>query len=221
MKSAIRFKPDFVGALAEKFNVILASASPRRRELLSRLDIDFQVHPSEFAEDLDKAQFAAASDYVVETAARKARDVYRRVKSKSVKPLFVIGSDTVVVNSYGTILEKPKSDADAAATLKGLSGRTNMVYTGVCLIVDVPDSSEPQLIKTVESTEVVFDELDDAVVDAYVKTGEPHDKAGSYAYQSFAGFFVREIRGDYYNVVGFPCARFFRMLQDLHQQGII
>ncbi|KAJ2647681.1 hypothetical protein IWW40_004495 [Coemansia sp. RSA 1250] len=216
-----KFKPAFVSALAEKFNVVLASASPRRRELLSRLDIDFQVYPSEFAEDLDKTQFAAASDYVVETAVHKARDVYKRIKSGSAKPLFVIGSDTVVVNSNGTILEKPTSDADAAATLKGLSGRTNTVYTGVCLIVDVPGGLEPQLIKTVESTEVVFDELDDAVVDAYVSTGEPHGKAGSYAYQSLAGFFVREIRGDYYNVVGFPCARFFRMLRDLHQQGII
>ncbi|KAJ1847066.1 hypothetical protein LPJ70_001725 [Coemansia sp. RSA 2708] len=210
-----------VEALAQRFRVVLASASPRRRELVDRLGIEYEVVPSTFAEDLDKAQFATAGDYVLENAVRKAADVHQRVAGESTKPLFVIGSDTVVVDTGGRILEKPASDADAAATLRSLSGATNTVYTGVCLSIDVPGAAQPRLVTAIEKTEVVFGDMDDALVDAYVATGEPHDKAGSYAYQSLACFFVREIRGDYYNVVGFPCARFFRMLGELHSQGIL
>ncbi|KAJ1732046.1 hypothetical protein LPJ61_002233 [Coemansia biformis] len=208
-------------ALARRFRVVLASGSPRRKELVDRLGIEYEIIPSAFAEDLDKAQFATPRDYVLENATQKARDVYQRIKGGSARPLFVIGSDTVVVDASGAILEKPASRGDAAATLKSLSGKANTVHTGVCLIVDAAAAGQPLLSQAVESTEVVFGELDDDLVDAYVATGEPMDKAGSYAYQGMACFFVKEIRGDYYNVVGFPCARFHQMLLALHQQGAI
>ncbi|KAI8319835.1 acetylserotonin O-methyltransferase-like protein [Martensiomyces pterosporus] len=205
--------------LSESHRVILASGSPRRKELFDRLDLTYEVIPSNFAEDLDKSQFATAGDYVLENSVLKAQDVYMRLKGDSPKPLLIIGSDTVVVSSEGKILEKPASAEDAIATLKSLSSKTNTVFTGVCLVVDVPGESEPRIEKAIESTEVVFGTLDDALVEAYVATGEPMDKAGSYAYQSLACFFVKEIRGDFYNVVGFPCARFYQMLLGLHRQG--
>ncbi|KAJ2786392.1 hypothetical protein GGI15_001564 [Coemansia interrupta] len=137
------------------------------------------------------------------------------------KPVLIIGADTVVVNAAGAILEKPESAQDATSTLRSLSGKTNTVYTGICLIVGSSDLSKtPVIEKAVESTQVRFGDLDDSIIEAYVATGEPMDKAGSYAYQSLACFFVEEIRGDYYNVVGFPCARFYQMLLALHRQGL-
>ncbi|KAJ2875762.1 hypothetical protein FB639_003964, partial [Coemansia asiatica] len=180
------------------------------------------IVPSNFAEDLDKSHFATAGDYVLENATIKAQDVYQRVRKQSTMPLLIIGSDTVVVNSEGTILEKPASPKDAIATLRGLSGKTNTVFTGVCLIVGAKDGSETVLIeKAVESTKVEFEDLDDSLIEAYVATGEPMDKAGSYAYQSLACFFVKSIVGDFYNVVGFPCARFYQMLRSLHEKGLV
>ncbi|KAJ2161904.1 hypothetical protein GGF46_001095 [Coemansia sp. RSA 552] len=211
----------FIASLARRFRVVLASGSPRRKELFDRLGIAYDVIPSAFPEDLDQSQFASAGDYVLENAVQKANEVYWRIKSESEKPLFVVGSDTVVVGPGGAILEKPASSDDAVAALASLSGATSAVYTGVCLLVDVPDKTTPHLAKAVESTRVTFDELDEALLRAYVATGEPMDKAGSYAYQSLACFFVRDIQGDYYNVVGFPCNRFYRMLRELHQQNII
>ncbi|KAJ2831920.1 hypothetical protein J3B01_005095 [Coemansia erecta] len=216
---AIGLRIPFIEALEQRFRVVLASASPRRRELLDRLGISYEVIPSTFAEDLDKAKYAAASDYVLDTAVQKTTEVFHRLKGESSKPLFVIGADTIVVNSRGVILEKPTSRDDAAATLRGLSNAVNTVYTGVCVMIDT-GSAQPHVVTAVEATGVEFGELDDAMVDAYVATGEPHDKAGSYAYQSLACFFVHRIRGDYYNVVGFPCARFFQMLRELHAEGV-
>ncbi|KAJ2552834.1 hypothetical protein EV175_003165 [Coemansia sp. RSA 1933] len=215
----------WIESLSHRFRIVLASGSPRRRELLDRLNIKYEVIPSGFAEDLDKSQFPSAKEYVLETASQKTEEVYRRIKKEQPSSLLmVIGADTVVVSSDGVIFEKPNSAQDAAAVLKNnLSGKTNNVLTGVCLYVDGADGSPDKLTieKTVESTQVSFSELDDALIDAYVSTGEPMDKAGSYAYQSLACFFVKEIQGDYYNVVGFPCARFYQMLFELHQKNII
>ncbi|KAJ1938872.1 hypothetical protein FBU59_004306, partial [Linderina macrospora] len=175
----------FLKTLGSKYRVILASGSPRRRELLDRLDIHYEVIPSQFAEDLDKSQFASASDYVLENAVCKAHDVYQSTAASD-KPMLVIGSDTVVVSAEGAILEKPASTANAVETLKGLSGKTNTVFTGVCLLIQVPGEEEPRVERAIESTTVTFGDLDDDLVQAYVDTGEPMDKAGSYAYQSLA-----------------------------------
>ncbi|KAJ1883478.1 hypothetical protein H4R99_000792 [Coemansia sp. RSA 1722] len=215
-------KLPFLSALSKNFRVILASGSPRRKELIDRLNVSYEVIPSNFAEDLDKSQFATAGEYVLENAKIKAQEVYQRVKDESAKPVLIIGSDTVVVNAEDKILEKPASSEDAITTIRGLSGKTNTVFTGVCLVVGSKDGSDTVLIeKAIESTKVVFEDLDDSLIEAYVATGEPMDKAGSYAYQSLACFFVKSIVGDYYNVVGFPCARFYQMLRSLHEKGHI
>ncbi|KAJ1790060.1 hypothetical protein LPJ59_005228 [Coemansia sp. RSA 2399] len=215
----------WIETLASRFRIILASGSPRRKELLDRLNIKYDVILSGFAEDLDKSQFPSVKEYVLETASRKAEEVYRRIKREQpLTPLIVIGADTIVVSSDGVIFEKPASAQDAATVLKEkLSGKTNTVNTGICLYIDSADENadQPLVEKTVESTQVTFNELDDALISAYVSTGEPMDKAGSYAYQSLACFFVKEIQGDYYNVVGFPCARFYQMLLELHRKSII
>ncbi|KAJ2885281.1 hypothetical protein H4R27_001520 [Coemansia aciculifera] len=210
-----------IESIGRNFRVVLASGSPRRKELLDRLNLSYEVIPSNFAEDLDKSKFASAADYVISNAVIKAQEVYQRIKDQSDKPVLVIGADTVVVSSSGAILEKPASPEDAAETLKSLSGKSNMVYTGVCLIIGGTEAGKVTIEKAIESTEVTFDELDDDMLEAYVATGEPTDKAGSYAYQSYACFFIKEIKGDFYNVVGFPCARFYQMLRDLHQRGVL
>ncbi|KAJ2726684.1 hypothetical protein GGI07_000407 [Coemansia sp. Benny D115] len=112
---------------------------------------------------------------------------------------------------------------DARDTLKGLGGKTNEVITAVCLVIEPTDGASAASgitqIAEVESTEVVFADLDDDIINAYVDTGEPMDKAGSYAYQSLACFFIKEIKGDFYNVMGFPCAKFYQILVSLHQKG--
>ncbi|KAJ2799138.1 hypothetical protein H4R21_003661, partial [Coemansia helicoidea] len=147
-----RFRTPLIDALSRRFRVVLASGSPRRKELLDRLGIAYEVIPSGFAEDLDSTQLASAGDYVLENATQKTREVYRRTKDGGPsRPLFVIGADTVVVNASGTILEKPESHADAAATLKAMSGRTNTVHTGVCLLVDDVSSSsgQPRLVTAI------------------------------------------------------------------------
>ncbi|KAJ2340383.1 hypothetical protein GGH91_004189 [Coemansia sp. RSA 2671] len=210
-----------VESIGRNFSVVLASGSPRRRELLDRLNLNYKVIPSNFAEDLDKSKFASAADYVISNAEIKAQDVFSRIRGQTDKPVLVIGSDTVVVSPSGEILEKPASPQDAAETLKSLSGKTNIVYTGVCLIVGSADAGKVIIEKAVESTEVTFNDLDDEMLEAYVATGEPTDKAGSYGYQANACFFIKEIKGDYYSVMGFPCARFYQMLRDLHQRGVL
>ncbi|KAJ2747387.1 hypothetical protein GGI20_000525 [Coemansia sp. BCRC 34301] len=210
-----------IESIGRNFRVVLASGSPRRKELLDRLNLNYKVIPSNFAEDLDKSEFASAADYVKSNALIKAREVYERIKDESDLPALVIGSDTVVVSSGGEILEKPASLLDAAETLRGLSGKTNTVYTGICLIIGGTETGRVVVEEALEATEVTFNEMDDDMVNAYVATGEPMDKAGSYAYQSYACFFVREIKGDFYTVVGFPCARFYQMLRDLRRRGVI
>ncbi|KAI9504962.1 hypothetical protein GGI25_001754 [Coemansia spiralis] len=214
----------WIKSLANTFRVVLASGSPRRKELLDRLNIEYDVVPSGFAEDLEKSLFPSANEYVLENASRKAEEVYKSLKNEhSQAPLLVIGADTVVVSANGVILEKPASAQDAFVVLKEkLSGKTNTVLTGICLYIDYAQQhgTQPVIKSAVESTSVTFNTLDDSLIEAYVATGEPMDKAGSYAYQSLACFFVKEINGDYYNVVGFPCARFYQMLTDLHNKGM-
>lgn len=214
----------FVKELPNKFRVVLASGSSRRKELLDRLDLEYEIIPSNFAEDLNKSQFATPRDYVLENATIKTREVYRSLKDMSnskeqQKPLFIIGSDTVVVDTAGHILEKPADADDAYKTLKGLSNQNNTILTAVCILVDADPARSPLIERAVESTEVTFCDMDDTLIKAYVDSGDPMDKAGSYGYQSLACFFVKDIRGDFYNAMGFPCARFYQMLLDLHSRG--
>ncbi|WP_457741598.1 Maf-like protein [Thermococcus sp.] len=168
--------------------LVLASASPRRREILSRFIKDFQVIPSNAKE---RCSSGVPEECALELARLKAGEVYSRAGGT------VIGADTVV-SIDGKILGKPKNEGEAYGMLKLLSGRVHRVTTGYCII------HEGEEITGFVVTEVKFRELDDEMIWAYIRTGEPMDKAGAYGIQGRAGLFVEWIKGDYYNVVGFP-----------------
>ena len=193
-------------------DVVLASGSPRRRELLSGLlgEGGFRVAVSGFAEDLAHAAYATPEAYCLATAEAKARDVLRAEGAGEGADL-VIGADTVVVHPDGrTVLEKPADAADAAAMLRALAGRDHWVYTGVVLLAraraTAPATADPDpaCVRFGRRTRVRFAALDEATVAAYVATEEPYDKAGGYGIQGQAGAFVEEIEGCYFNVVGLP-----------------
>ena len=172
-------------------HIILASASPRRKEILELADLKFDVMPSDAQEITTKT--------VMELASLKAKDIYK----KSEKQSMIVGADTVVAYQ-GQILGKPTDEADAKRMLTMLSGQTHEVYTGVCVIEDGKTKT------FYEETKVTFYEISDEQIDHYIKTGEPMDKAGSYGIQGKAAVFIKGIEGDYYNVVGFPIARFLQ-----------
>ena len=177
-------------------HIILASASPRRKEILELADLKFDVMPSDAQEITTKT---APNEVVMELASIKAKDIYE----KSEKQSMIVGADTVVAYQ-GQILGKPTDKADAKRMLTMLSGQTHEVYTGVCVIEDGKTKT------FYEETKVTFYEISDEQIDRYIKTGEPMDKAGSYGIQGKAAVFIKGIEGDYYNVVGFPIARFLQ-----------
>ena len=177
-------------------HIILASASPRRKEILELADLKFDVMPSDAQEITTKT---APNEVVMELASIKAKDIYK----KSEKQSMIVGADTVVAYQ-GQILGKPTDEADAKRMLTMLSGQTHEVYTGVCVIEDGKTKT------FYEETKVTFYEISDEPIDYYIKTGEPMDKAGSYGIQGKAAVFIKGIEGDYYNVVGFPIARFLQ-----------
>ncbi len=179
--------------------LILASASPRRREILTTLDIPYRVLVSDADEGLPDG--ISPADAVRTLAARKAEAVYALAPDAA-----VLGADTVVTID-GDILGKPRDDADAAAMLRRLSGRTHTVYTGVALVYG------GKTVTAHEATVVRFAELSDADIHAYIATREPADKAGAYAVQGIAARFIEGIEGDYFNVVGLPARRVVTMLE--------
>jgi septum formation protein len=191
-------------------HIILASSSPRRVDILNNvLEVRASVVPSTFEENLDKSQFTPAG-YVAENARQKALEVYSRLSAggSAPPPSLVVGADTVVVRD-SSILEKPRSAESAQAMLASLSGRAHEVSTGVALIYAPEDGSEEPFIHSfVETTQVEFASLPSSVIDAYIASGEPMDKAGSYGIQGRGGTFVKGIVGCYHNVVGFPMHRF-------------
>ena len=177
-------------------HIILASASPRRKEILELADLKFDVMPSDAQEITTKT---APNEVVMELASIKAKDIYK----KSEKQSMIVGADTVVAYQ-GQIFGKPTDKADAKRMLTMLSGQTHEVYTGVCVIEDGKTKT------FYEETKVTFYEISDEQINHYIKTGEPMDKAGSYGIQGKAAVFIKGIEGDYYNVVGFPIARFLQ-----------
>lgn len=177
-------------------HIILASASPRRKEILELANLKFDVMPSDAQEITTKT---APNEVVMELASIKAKDIYK----KSEKQSMIVGADTVVAYQ-GQILGKPTDKADAKRMLTMLSGQTHEVYTGVCVIEDGKTKT------FYEETKVTFYEISDEQINHYIKTGEPMDKAGSYGIQGKAAVFIKGIEGDYYNVVGFPIARFLQ-----------
>jgi len=183
--------------------LILASASPRRAELLTAAGIPFEVRPAHIDERLRPAEDART--YASRVAVDKARAV---AAQSNLQP--VLAADTVVVID-GLVLGKPADTADARRMLGLLSGRTHEVLTAVALISAQPGRGEPVLDSEIASTAVQFAPLDTAEIEWYVATGEPSDKAGAYAIQGLASRFVTRIEGSYSNVVGLPMALVYAM----------
>jgi septum formation protein len=208
--------------------IILASKSPRRQELLASLGLKFDILASELPEVVTET---APEKVVEELSRQKAEDVYRIIKSKTNEPLLVIGADTVV-SVDGEILGKPKDEEDAFRMLKLLQGRTHQVYTGVTLVYDEQGSGRENCAANDTNTqkdenygiakstfnlctEVTFYPMSDCEIREYISTGDPMDKAGAYGIQSGGAKFVKEIRGDYNNVVGLPVSRLYQELRKL------
>ena len=179
--------------------LVLASASPRRQELLRTAGISFTVRPAAIDERVLPGENPEA--YVSRLAAAKARACWLPGE-------VTLGADTVVTLD-GLLLGKPSDDADARRMLRLLSGRTHQVLTGVCLY----DGSETR--SAVEITEVEFLDLSDEEIEQYVAGGEPLDKAGAYGIQGEASKFVKRVNGCYFNVVGLPLARVYGFIRSI------
>ena len=189
----------------------LASASPRRVELLGQAGLKPRVIPAQVPEIRRSGEGPAAM--VLRLARAKAEEVAGRLAARGAKEGWVLAADTTVALG-ARVLEKPRDAAHARAMLKSLSGRVHTVHTGVCLVDLAPLPREAAAF--VEATKVFFRRLSAAEIRDYVATGEPLDKAGAYGIQGAAGAFVRRIEGDYCNVVGLPLARVVETLRSLN-----
>uniref|UniRef100_A0AC11CSE0 Acetylserotonin O-methyltransferase like n=1 Tax=Ovis aries TaxID=9940 RepID=A0AC11CSE0_SHEEP len=206
-----------IGKLQHK-RVVLASSSPRRREILSNAGLRFEVVPSRFKEKLHKGSFAAPHAYAVETAKQKALEVADRMHQKDLRaPDVVIGADTIVAVG-GLILEKPVDKQDAYRMLSRLSGKEHSVFTGVAIVhcCTRDGQLDTEVSEFYEETTVKFSELSEELLWEYIDSGEPMDKAGGYGIQALGGMLVEYVRGDFLNVVGFPLNRFCKELARLY-----
>ena len=193
--------------------IILASASPRRRELLKQIGLEFEIKVSNVEETVE----ASSPDELVEQLSlQKAEAVLAELKPDG-EAILVIGADTVVAEG-NSILGKPADAEDAVKMLSRLSGQTHQVYTGVTLLyrpgnakIPTEDGASGVRCKIFhEMTEVHFYPMTEKEIDSYVSTGDPLDKAGAYGIQGLFARYVRGIRGDYNNVVGLPVGRLYQ-----------
>lgn len=188
-------------------NIVLASGSPRRSELLKRLHLTFDIKVSQI--DEDAFEQTSPKEYVETLAIEKARDIAKNLDEDAM----VIGCDTIVVLD-DKILGKPNDDYQAGEYLKALSGKkTHYVYSGIAIL----DLGTGEQYLSHEITEVNMKELSDEEISAYVKTGEPADKAGAYGIQGIGSVLIEGIRGDYYNVMGLPINKLYK---GFHKLGI-
>lgn len=198
--------------------IILASASPRRKELLAQIGVPFRVCVSDCEETITET---LPERVVCELSRQKARDVWQKLKKEQmpadmvaaagdVKRL-VIGADTVVAYD-GRILGKPADEVQAVEMLTLLAGNTHQVYTGVTFCYQ--ENGTEKLHTFYEMTEVTVYPMSREEITAYVETGEPMDKAGAYGIQGRFAAYVKEIRGDYNNVVGLPVGRLYQEIKD-------
>ena len=218
--------------------LVLASGSQRRRELLTMCGYDYEIIVSNADETIDESD---PESFVRALSFRKAKEVFDRLSAAGRRDFAVIGSDTVVAfqKEGGTkpvIIGKPKDAKDAVRILSMLSGKTHRVFTGVSVIADIPDENataqcsirkkeeiqtecsiqEKAEIQTECSiTEITFETLSPDEIADYVNSGDPLDKAGSYGIQGPFGMFVREIRGNYFTVIGMPIPVLYKMLKKI------
>ena len=190
-------------------HVVLASQSPRRRELLGRLGLTFDILPARGEEQM----IGETPDEIVEELSRqKAEEVLGRVEAAA-EEILVIGADTVVAVD-GEILGKPRDREDARRMIRELQDRVHQVYTGVTLLRRHPDGTL-QRRTFHEETHVDVYAMSDDEIEAYIDTPEPYDKAGAYGIQGGFSLYIRRIDGDYNNVVGLPAARVYHEIRKL------
>lgn len=193
--------------------IYLASASPRRKELLKQIGLSFRTMPSTVEEKTTKTEPA---DMVEELSYQKAVDVCGRLTAEGKEDFVVIGADTVV-SCWGEILGKPRNKEDAARMLDRLQGGSHQVYTGVTLAWK--SKGAPSMYYTFsECTDVTMYSMTKEEIGAYVDSGEPMDKAGAYAIQGMCAAYIQGICGEYNNVVGLPTGRVY---QELKKRGLI
>ena len=192
--------------------IILASASPRRRELLAQIGLEFEVVVSNVEE---RVTSTVPFEVVEELSVQKAEGTFAQLQQNN---LLVIGSDTIVA-CEGQILGKPKDAEDAKAMLRKLQGRAHEVYTGVTVLyADGSDiaNGEPKVQRRTfhEATKVLFYPMSEEEIVAYVDTKDPLDKAGAYGIQGLCARYIQGIEGDYNNVVGLPVGRLYQEIKD-------
>lgn len=181
--------------------LVLASKSPRRKDLLEGIGLNFIVHPSSFEE---KDGDMPPEDLVIHNAIGKAQQVARHYKNS-----LIIGVDTIVVVA-GHVLGKPKNKEDAKRILRLLSNTTHKVISGLCVM----DTNSKKTISAIEETLVTIDRLDEEDIENYVNSGEGSDKAAGYAIQGKGSLFIKKIDGDYFNVVGLPIYKLRKILKE-------
>ena len=218
----------------EKLNqlrIVLASGSPRRRELLELLRLQFTIQVSQFDENLDKAQFQAdLSQYPLATATAKAEDVLNTLRHTAAHlPDILVSCDTVVVHQ-GRIVEKAADESEAAAMIRAFSGEEHAVHTALVLhfrrraatASNDDGSSEYQMKTLISTTHVKFASLTDEMIAEYVKVPSAwKGKAGAYGIQDLAASMIEGIRGDYYTVMGLPVQGLCRLLVEAIQDGTL
>ena len=182
--------------------LILASASPRRKELLEKIGLPFTIQPAKGEERITQKSPAAV---VMELSRQKAEEIAAAQTGECI----VIGADTIVAKGE-EIMGKPKDAADAKRMLAGIADNCHQVYTGVTLI---RTGAHPQSVTFHEKTDVYLYPISDAELDAYIASGDPMDKAGAYGIQGNFAIHVKGIAGDYYNVVGLPIGRVYQELK--------
>lgn len=181
-----------------KKDIILASKSPRRKELLEQINLNFNIYTEETDETFDKNLSPAE---IVEYLAYKKASA---VADKGLQDSIIIGADTIVMYNE-EILLKPKDEQEAYASLEKLSGKTHSVYTGISII----DTTTNHNYTSSAITEVRMKTLSNEEINFYIKTGEPMDKAGSYGIQGIGAIFIEGLNGDYFNVVGLPISKLY------------
>lgn len=191
--------------------IILASASPRRRELLAQIGMEFQVLPSGAEE---KTGNCSPSEMVKELSHLKALDIFQKLSGGEQAQSLVIGADTVVALD-NNIMGKPGNKENAVKMLSDLQGRTHQVYTGVTLIWQEDKSMVQKEISFYEETSVTMFPMTPEEIKAYVSTGEPMDKAGAYGIQGKCAAYIKGISGDYNNVVGLPIGRLYQEMKKI------
>ena len=190
------------------YKIILASQSPRRRELLSQIGVEFEVIPSMADENIKENN---PSEFVKKLALIKGEEVYNRIKKN--ENILVIGADTIVVKDK--VLGKPADREEAISMIKNISGTSHEVYNGVSFYLYNESTKEEKVDVIINKTKVNVCDINIEEIEEYVDSKDPFDKAGGYGIQGSFAKYISSIEGDYYNVVGLPVSDVYQKIKDL------